>query len=269
MDLTGQTAVVTGASSGIGLGISTVLAESGVDVAMWSRGGERLRSAASRVEQNGGGRTVFRQVDVRDRSQVDEAVAETVAELGVVTLLVNCAGTAGPAGRDWEVDADEWWECIETSVKGSFLCARAVLPAMIDAGSGRIIDLVSVTGTNAFPLLGATSVAKAALIRHVENLAAATAGTGVTVFGLHPGTVATALLDSYRSNPQMAAFLDGLPPSSFTDPGAVGRVVARIACGDLDPMSGCFVDATSDVDEALAEMDGVSGDAYRLRLVSP
>lgn len=269
MDLTGQTAVVTGASSGIGLGISAGLAEQGAGVAMWSRGRERLRSAATQVQQDGTGRTIFRRVDVRDRHQVDEAMGETVSELGPVTLLVNCAGTAGPVGADWEVDPDEWWECVETSVKGSFVCARAFLPAMVDAGAGRIVDLVSVTGTNAFPLLDATSVAKAALIRHVENLAAATAASGVYVFGLHPGTVDTKLLDRYRSNPEMAAFLDGLPASRYTEPAAVGEVVARIARGDLDALSGCFVDATADLDEVLSSLDTAPGGAYRLRLVRP
>lgn len=269
MDLTGQTAVVTGASSGIGLGISAGLANQGAGVAMWSRGRERLRLAATQVQQNGTGRTVFRHVDVRDRRQVEEAMREAVSELGPVTLLVNCAGTAGPVGPDWEVDPDEWWECVETSVKGSFICARAALPAMVGAGVGRIVDLVSVTGTNAFPLLDATSVAKAALIRHVENLAAATAGRGVSVFGLHPGTVDTKLLNSYRSNTQMAAFLDGLPASRYTEPAAAGEVVARIAQGDMDALSGCFVDATADIDEMLSSLDTTSSEAYRLRLVSP
>lgn len=268
MDLAGQTAIVTGAGSGIGLAISDRLAALGVGVAMWSRGLERLRSAAARVGQSATGRIVFRQVDVRDGGQVEQAVTDVASQLGDVTLLVNCAGTAGPAGRDWEVDPDEWWECVETSVKGSYLCARAVLPAMLSEGAGRIVDLVSVTGTNAFPLLGATSAAKAALIRHVENLAVATAGTGVNVFGLHPGTVDTGLLNSYRSNPHMAAFLDGLPASRFTEPGAVAGVVTRIARGDLDELSGCFVDATSDVDQVLESLGTLSDDAYRLRLVT-
>lgn len=269
MDLTGQSVVVTGASGGIGLAISATLAGLGANVAMWSRARDRLISAAAQVQGEGRGRTVLREVDVRDRSQVDEAARAAASELGAVTLLVNCAGTAGPAGRDWEVDPDEWWECVETSVRGSFVCARALLPAMIDAGVGRIVDLVSVTGTSAFPLLGATSVAKAALIRHVENLAVATAGTGVAVFGLHPGTVDTKLLKSYRSNGEMAAFLDGLPASSYAEPRVAGEVVARIAHGDLDALSGCFVDATSNLDEVLSSLSSASKDAYRLRLMRP
>ena len=265
MDLSGQTAIVTGASRGIGRAIASTLVDRGASVALWSRHEEGVSAAAKAMESPHQGRIAPRAVDVRRCEQVEDAVEETAAELGPITLLVNNAGTAGPAGMDWEADPADWWECVETTVRGSFLCARAVLPGMLERGTGRIVEMVSRTGTAAFPLLGATSVAKSALIRHAENLATATAGTGVTVFAVHPGTVETDLLKSYRSNPRMAAFLDGLPADGYALPELVGETVARIATGELDALSGCFVDATADVD-ALAGADGESPDRLRLRL---
>jgi len=268
-DLSGQTAVVTGASSGIGFGVASALAEEGANVAFWSRSTERLRAAVESLPDQSATRTLCHEVDVRNRTQVEAAAEEAFQRLGAVDLLVNAAGTAGPAGLDWQVDPDAWWECVETSVRGSFLCARAVLPVMLREGVGRIVDVVSVTGTGAFPLIGATSVAKTALIRHVENLAAATEGTGVLAFALHPGTVKTKLLESYRSDARMAAFLDSLPTEAYAEPRAVGRVVLRIARGELDALSGRFVDATSDLDGAVAALATGPEDVLTLRLRSP
>lgn len=268
-DLSGYTAVVTGASSGIGFGVASALAEEGANVALWSRSMDRLRAAVEGLPEECAARTLCHEVDVRSGAQVEAAAEEAFQRLGAVDLLVNAAGTAGPAGLDWEVDPEAWWECVETSVRGSFLCTRSVLPGMLREEGGRIVDLVSVTGTGTFPLIGATSVAKTALIRHVENLAAATEGTGVFAFALHPGTVRTKLLQSYRSDPRMAAFLDGLPAEAFTEPRAVGRVVRRIARGELDDLSGRFIDATSDLDGAISALAAGPADALTLRLRSP
>lgn len=267
MDLSEQAAVVTGASSGIGLGIAKALVETGADVALWSRTAERVDAAASEIQKKGSGRVISCTVDVRDRAAVEKAAEETANQLGTPSLLVNAAGTAGPAGLDWDVDPGEWWECVESSIRGALHCEQALLPSMLENGEGRIVEIVSVTGTAAFPLLGATSVAKTALIRHAENLAAGldAAGSGVKVFALHPGTVKTKLLESYRSNPQMAAFLDSLAPEAYTEPSAVGAVVVRIANGDLDALSGRFVDGTADLEQTVETAPG-STDALKLRL---
>ena len=86
------------------------------------------------------------------------------------------------------------------------------------------------------------------------------------MFALHPGTVRTALLASYRSNPQLANFLDGLPADSYAPPALAGRAVARIATGELDSLSGCFIDATQDLDALLARHEEPAPDRLRLRL---
>lgn len=268
MDLSGQTAVVTGASRGIGRAIASCLAERGASVALWSRREEQVRDAAEFLASNSQGKIVAQAVDVRHQEQVDDAVAHAAAELGPITLLVNNAGTAGPAGMDWAADPDDWWECVETTVRGSFNCARSVLPEMLQRGSGRVVEMASVTGTGPFPLLGATSVAKAALIRHAENLAVATAETGVSVFAIYPGMVATDLLASYRSNAQMAAYFDSLPDEMYTPPDVAGDAVARIASGELDALSGCFIDVTTDLDALLAGSGAMSPDYLKLRLTS-
>jgi NAD(P)-dependent dehydrogenase (short-subunit alcohol dehydrogenase family) len=135
---------------------------------------------------------------------------------------------------------------------------------MLEQRTGRIVEIASVTGTTAWPLVSATSLAKTALIRHVENLAATCADRDVCVFALHPGIVRTELLLSYRSDPSMAAVHDSIPDQAFSPPELAARVVARIATGAFDALSGRFVDATADLDVLTA--DPLSEEALRLRL---
>jgi NAD(P)-dependent dehydrogenase (short-subunit alcohol dehydrogenase family) len=205
-------------------------------------------------------------VDVREQEAVDTAVGEVTKQLGTVSLLVNNAGTPGPAGKEWEADPSAWWECIESIVRGAYLCSRSVLPFMINAGGGRIVHVASVTGTSPWPLVSATSVAKSALIRHAENLAAAAGPDGIKVFALHPGIVRTVLLESYRSDPTMASILDSIPDSAYSPPEVAAEAVSRLATGGLDDLSGCFVDATSDLDAALDVVKTGGSDVLRLRL---
>src|SRR5207244_1356657 len=134
----------------------------------------------------------------------------------------NNAGTPGPVGHDWEVDAAAWWECVEVSVRGTFLCSQAVLPGMIARGGGRVVHMASTTGLAARPTLSATSIAKTALIRLAEGLALATREHGISVFAVNPGPVRTQLLLSYH--------LD-LPESVFVPPERVGELCVRLASG--------------------------------------
>jgi NAD(P)-dependent dehydrogenase (short-subunit alcohol dehydrogenase family) len=267
MELSGQTAVVTGAGRGIGLAIARQLADDGANVALLARTAAQVDGAAVEINEMASGRARAFPLDVRDAGSVRAAVAEAETDLGPVTLLVNNAGTGGPAGAEWEVDPEAWWECIESIVRGAFNCTQAVVPGMLSRGEGRVIDLASVTGTTAWPLVTATSLAKTALIRRVESLAAAGGQQGLKAFALHPGVVRTELLLGYRSHPDMAAFIDNAPEEVFSPPEVAAGVVARIAAGELDGLSGRFVDATADLDALVARE--LTEDALKLRLVQP
>ncbi len=139
----------------------------------------------------------------------------TLHRLGPVTVLVNNAGTPGPAGLDWEVDRDPWFECIDVIVRGSLLLCQAVVPGMIQRGSGRIINIASISGTRAFPPIIATSIAKTALIRFREGLAAQLRDRGIHVFAVHPGVVRTRLLASRMVSPSRR--------NGSSDPSVLGR----------------------------------------------
>ena len=179
-------AIVTGAGCGIGRAIALSLAAEGAAVGVFARTTVEIAETAAMIS-SAGGHALALPVDVTVPAAVGAAVSETASKLGPVTLLVNDAGTPGPAGLDWQVEPDEWFECVEVIVRGAFLLCRAVVPGMIARGSGRIINIASITGIRARPPITATSVAKTALIRLSESLALQLSEHGIHVFAIHPG----------------------------------------------------------------------------------
>ncbi|HZU76583.1 MAG TPA: SDR family oxidoreductase [Dehalococcoidia bacterium] len=242
--LTGQVAIVTGGGRGIGRAVAEALAQAGAAVAVAARSEAELTATVDALPA-GGGRAIAVPTDVRDAQAVRRLVQETEARLGPVTLLVNNAGAPGPVGNDWEVDAEQWWECQEVIVRGAFLCSQAVVPGMIARG-GRIVNMASVTGTRAYPPIMATSVAKTALLRMTEGLAQTAGPHGVRAFAVHPGVVKTELLLSYNF---------GLPESVYTPPERVAELCVRLASGRYDALSGRYLTVEDDLDGLLARSE--------------
>ncbi len=177
-------AFVTGAGRGIGASIARKLTEDGWDVVVAAR----TRAQVDAIAAETGGRAVA--LDVTDRAAVERAVAEAEP----VELLVANAGTAGERAPTWEIDPADWWRVFEVNVLGVHLCCRAVIPGMLERGSGRIV----ITGSGAayLPPGGESHTAypssKAAVCRYGETLAAELAGR-IPVFFFSPGLVQTEL----------------------------------------------------------------------------
>jgi NAD(P)-dependent dehydrogenase (short-subunit alcohol dehydrogenase family) len=136
-------------------------------------------------------------LDVRDPAAVEEVVGRIAVEHGVADLLVNNAGISGGSGLTWDLAPEAWWQVLEINVRGTYLCSRAVLPGMLERGSGRIINLSS--GAATFPigldndgtLTSAYMASKAAVNRFTEALAGECFAAGVRVFAMSPGMVKT------------------------------------------------------------------------------
>ncbi|WP_448623580.1 SDR family oxidoreductase [Geodermatophilus sp. URMC 64] len=242
-ELAGQVALITGASTGIGRHLAEGLAARGMAVAGLARGAGRLTAAMDEVAAATGARTLAVAADVTDRASVEAAVARVHAELGRVDLLVNNAGLMDAAEVPvWQADPNEWWAVVESHVRGGLLPARAVVPGMVERGSGRVVDLASGLSTRGGRLYSAYSVGKTGLMRLTEVLAAGLEGTGVRVFDLAPGVVRTAMSTSMSMH-------EGR--TDWTDPERVVAFVAAIAAGELDAWSGRFVHAGFDDLDAL------------------
>src|SRR3954453_18542058 len=184
--LDGKVAIVTGASSGLGVAFATGLAEAGADVAIWARRVERLEATKAQVEDLGR-RCVAVQADVADPDDGARVVEQAVAELGKVDVLVNNAGvgTAVPATRE---SPDEFRKVIDINLNGSYFMAQACGRAMRDKG-GSIVNIGSVLGsTSAMLPQAAYASSKAAIIGLTRDLAQQWTGRkGIRVNALAPG----------------------------------------------------------------------------------
>ena len=141
MSLRGKVAVVTGAGSGIGRAIALQLAKDGAALSVWDLNREGAEETVTLIEKEGG-RAIACAIDASSEEDIAEAAARTRAELGPVTILVNNAGITGfCAFLDMAVET--WERMIRVNLRGPFLCTRAVLPDMLAAGWGRIVNISS------------------------------------------------------------------------------------------------------------------------------
>ncbi|RMG10627.1 MAG: SDR family oxidoreductase [Deltaproteobacteria bacterium] len=181
-------ALVTGAGSGIGRATARHLAGRGCRLALVGRTARTLEETAASLE----GALVL-PADVRDAEAVAQAVAQTEEALGPIDLLVNNAGVVARAAVH-EMDEATWDEVLDINLKGAFLCARAVLPAMLARGRGRIVNVASISGTLGTPLLSAYCASKWGLIGFTKALSEEVKGRGVVVAAVSPGSVDTPML---------------------------------------------------------------------------
>ena len=194
--LAGKVAIVTGASSGLGVAFAVGLADAGADIAICARRVEKLEQTKAQVLE-GGRRCIAVQADVSNPDDCNRVVAETVDQLGKVDVLINNAGigTAVPATRE---TPDEFRRVIDINLNGSYFMAQACGRAMRDGGS--IVNIGSVIGsTSAFLPQAAYASSKAAIIGLTRDLAQQWTGRkGIRVNALAPGFFKSEMTDQYQ-----------------------------------------------------------------------
>lgn len=187
-----RTAIVTGGASGIGLAIAERLATDGVAVAVADRTGDAAAEAAERITA-AGGTAIAVALDVSDRGQIDAGVAEVADRLGPATVLVNSAGVDGFKSF-LKIDRDTWDRIIAVNLTGTFDCCQAVVPAMIDAGWGRIVNIASSSAQGGQPFMAHYVATKAGVIGLTKSLALELGPKGITANAISPGFVDSPML---------------------------------------------------------------------------
>jgi NADP-dependent 3-hydroxy acid dehydrogenase YdfG len=266
-------ALVTGAGRGYGTYLARHLAKAGAHVAVLGRDPVAIGAIADEI----GGVAVI--ADVLDQPRIDEGVGKLVAAHGPVDILVNNAGVGGVFGLAWEVDRDDWWRTVEVNVRGTHNVTSAVLPGMVDAKAGRIINVVSHAGTARWPYGSSYVVSKAAVIKYGENLAAEVRKHGIVVLNFHPGILEIGLTEElFAGNPEPGT-LYGMVAEWFREQIAAGRSLdadvsaaglVRLALGEFDSLTGRYFTAYDDLDEILSRADEIAAsNLYTLGLLQP
>lgn len=190
-DFTGQTAIVTGAASGIGLAIARELAQSGARVVLSDLPGDALARAAEGLP---GALTCA--CDVADPAQVEALVAFAEKETGALHLLVNNAGIGGPSAPTGDYPLDGWRKVIDVNLNGVFYGMRFGLPAIERAGGGAIVNIASILGSVGFANAPAYVAAKHAVVGLTKNAAMEYATRGIRINSVGPAFIRTPLLDA-------------------------------------------------------------------------
>jgi NAD(P)-dependent dehydrogenase (short-subunit alcohol dehydrogenase family) len=191
ISLEGRTAFVTGGTSGIGLALVRGLAEAGADIAAVSRRQQQVDDAAKEVEARGR-RAVRVTADVSDRKSLQAALDRTVAELGKVDILVNCAGITKRTPT-LDVTDEEWASILETNLTGTLRACQVVGRHMLERGYGRIINIASLASFIGLFEVAAYTASKSGVAGLTRALAVEWGSRGVNVNAIAPGVYRTAL----------------------------------------------------------------------------
>jgi gluconate 5-dehydrogenase len=229
-DLSGKTALITGASAGIGFALARGLASAGARLVINSRNVERLEQAAQALRDQGA-EVAISAFDVSDGAAVAAAVARIEAEVGAIDILVNNAGMQRRGPLDQFAEAD-WHLLMKTNLDSVFLVGQAVARAMIARRRGKIINICSVQSELGRPNIAPYTASKGAVKMLTKGMAIDWGPHGIQVNGIGPGYFKTELTDSLVNNAEFTQWL-------------VGRTPSR-RWGDVDDLIGAAVFLASD-----------------------
>ena len=229
-ELKGKSAIITGATAGIGKSIAGALAQEGVNVAAIGRDKKR-GTAIEKLLQELGTRSIFCSCDVTIPEQVQAAYDETVRQVGNVDILVNCAGGWSYAGVT-EYTVADWDEMLNANLRSVFLFTRLVLPRMVERRWGRIVNISSASAQSVPYLTSAIySAAKAGMLGFTRHVAAEVAPYGVTVNATAPRLTRSERVARILTPESTAQRLKYIPMARLCDPDEQAGIVVFL-CSD-------------------------------------
>ena len=240
--LDGQTAIVTGGASGIGLATARMLAGMGANVVIADCNEEAGRLAADSLANEGTG-SLFVGTDVSEPGDADALVTAATGRFGSLEILMHFAGI-GMELPALDTSIEDWSHIIAVNLTGSFLVMRAAGAVMVEAGYGRIVSMSSTAGERGGTGRAAYGASKGGVAALTRVMALEWAGSGVTVNTLAPGATDTALVQKMHDSETRRAYLQGIPMDRYGVPEEVAAAAVYLAL----PQSGYITGVTLPVD---------------------
>lgn len=237
LDLSAQTAIVTGAARGIGLAIAQRLLACGARVSLWDRDEAALTAAARSLQ----GDVHTAVVDVTDFATIQAATASVVARFGAPHVLVNNAGITGSNRPSWELPVEEWRLVIDVDLTGVFLCCKAVIPHLLAGNYGRIVNIASIAGKEGNPNAAHYSSAKAGVIGYTKSLGKELAKTGVLCNCVTPAVIETDIFQQMTPE-HIQYMLSRIPLGRFGQKEEAAALVAWLCSRECSFSTGAVFD---------------------------
>jgi NAD(P)-dependent dehydrogenase (short-subunit alcohol dehydrogenase family) len=239
IDLKDRVAVITGGAQGIGLAIAERMLRSGARLALWDVNEPALAQAA--LSLAGLGEVTTHGVELTDEAAVARVTAATLERHERIDILVNDAGITGGNATTWELEPTVWRRTIEVNLIAPYLVCRAVVPHMIAAGYGRIVNIASVAGKEGNPNASHYSASKAGLIALTKSLAKELATKGVLVNCVTPAAAKTAMFATMTQQ-HIDFMLSKIPMGRFVEVGEAAAMVAWLASQECSFSTGSVFD---------------------------
>ena len=239
IDLKGRIAIITGGARGLGFATAQKLLQSGAAVALWDIDPEALAKAVAVLTSSGKVHASI--VDVTDAASIGGAVDTLIRDAGKIDILVNNAGITGGNAPLWELTPEVWRRVIEVNLVGPYLTCRAVVPHMVAAAYGRIVNIASIAGKEGNPNASHYSASKAGLIGLTKSLAKELASKGVLVNCVTPAAARTEMFDQMKQH-HIDYMLAKIPMNRFLEVEELAAMVAWLASGDCSFSTGAVFD---------------------------
>jgi 2-dehydro-3-deoxy-L-rhamnonate dehydrogenase (NAD+) len=239
IDLKNRVAVITGGAQGIGYAVAERFIASGAKVVLWDIDAAMLAKAQSALGPAAG----TAHVELTDATAVAAGTAAVLAQHGRIDILVNNAGIAGGNAPTWELEPAMWRRTIDVNLVAPYLCCHAIVPAMLEQGYGRIVNVASVAGKEGNPNASHYSASKAGLIALTKSLGKELATKNILVNAVAPAAAKTAIFDQMK--PEFIDYmLSKIPMGRFVEPREIAAAITWLASEDCSFTTASVLDVS-------------------------